>query len=65
MAGKVDESTVVDSEPVGVLADDRGLHAIVEVVRGAPPTASSAAMWQRWTLCRSWWRTNRAQIRRE
>ena len=30
MAGEVDEGAVVDDEPVGVLADDRGLHAIVE-----------------------------------
>src|SRR6185437_15605444 len=30
MASKVDEGAVVDDEPVGVLADDRGLHAIVE-----------------------------------
>ena len=30
VAGEVDEGAVVDDEPVGVLADDRGLHAIVE-----------------------------------
>ena len=28
--GEVDEGAVVDDEPVGVLADDRSLHAIVE-----------------------------------
>ena len=28
--GEVDEGAVVDDESVGVLADDRGLHAIVE-----------------------------------
>ncbi len=30
MAGKVDEGAIVDDEPVGVLTDDRGLHAVVE-----------------------------------
>ena len=30
MAGEVEEGAVVDDEPVGVFADDRGLHAIVE-----------------------------------
>ena len=30
MTGEVDKGAVVDDEPVGVLADDRGLHAIVE-----------------------------------
>ena len=35
------------------------------MVRGAPPIASKAAIWQRRTLCRSWWRTNRAHINRE
>ena len=30
VAGEVDEGAVVDDESVGVLADDRGLHAIVE-----------------------------------
>jgi hypothetical protein len=30
MAGDVDEGAVVDDEAVGVLADDRGLHAIIE-----------------------------------
>jgi hypothetical protein len=30
MAGEVDERPVVDDEPVGVFADDRGLHAIIK-----------------------------------
>ena len=37
--GEVDEGAVVDNEPVGVLADDRDLHAIVEDrTRRAPIT---------------------------
>ena len=30
VAGEIDEGSVVDNEPVGVLADDRRLHAIVK-----------------------------------
>src|SRR5689334_2678744 len=30
MAGEVDEGSAVDDGPIGVLADDRGLHAIIE-----------------------------------
>src|SRR6516225_11708606 len=30
VAGEVDKGAVVDDEPVGVLADDRGLHPIIE-----------------------------------
>ena len=30
MAGEVDQGAVVDDEAVGVLADHRGLHAVVE-----------------------------------
>ena len=46
MAGEIDKRAIVDDEPIRVLAD----------------VASRAAIWQRRTLCRSWWTTKRPQI---
>ncbi len=54
MTGEVDESAIVDDEPVTILPNDGGLHSVVQIVRGAPLIASRAAIWQRRTLCRSW-----------
>jgi hypothetical protein len=36
-ARQVDKGPVVDNEPIRILADDGGPHAIIEDPRGAPP----------------------------
>jgi hypothetical protein len=63
--GEIDKAAVVDDEAVGILADDRGLHAFVEDLARRPADRLQAAMWQRRMVCRSWWTTKRAQISRE
>ena len=62
MAGEVDKGAVIDDKPFGVLADDRGLHAIVEdLARRAADRLQGGDMTAQ-DACRSWWRTKRAQI---
>ena len=48
-AEQIEKRGIVDDETVGILADDRGLHAVVEHLAGAPSIASRAAIWQRRT----------------
>ena len=36
MPGEIDKAAVVDDAAVGILADDRGLHAVVEDLARRP-----------------------------
>ena len=45
MASEIDERAVVDHEPLGVLAEDSGLHSVVEdLARNAADRLQSGAM---------------------
>jgi len=52
--GEIDKRAILDDEAVGILADDRGLHAIIEnLVRRAADRLESGDMTVQ-ELCRSW-----------
>lgn len=53
VAREIDECAVLDDPPGLAFADDGGLHVIVEVSRGTPPSVSKALAWQRRTAGRS------------
>jgi hypothetical protein len=36
MPGKIEEAAVIDDEAFGILADDRGLHAVIEDLARSP-----------------------------
>jgi hypothetical protein len=44
MAGKIKKRAVVDDEPLGVFADDDGLHAVIKDLAGraAPPRVTAS-----------------------
>ena len=65
MAGEIEERAIVNHEPVQILADDRGLHAVVEDLAGNAADRLESGDMTAQDACRSWCTTKRAQISRE